>query len=65
LSVKPDRAKRAADLERIISEQVPIVPHFFDVQVDPHVAALEGPVARQTPDSAGPFLYVHEWKWRQ
>jgi len=59
-----DRTKHIAEMERIISEQVPIIPHFFDVQVNPHPAALQGPVARQTPDSGGPFLYAHKWEWR-
>ncbi len=60
----PDRVRRIADMERILSEQVPIIPHFFDVQVNPHVAALQGPVARQTPASGGPFLYAYRWEWR-
>jgi peptide/nickel transport system substrate-binding protein len=59
-----DRVQRIADMERRISAQAPIIPHFFDVQVNPHPAALVGPVARQTPASGGPFLYAYRWEWR-
>ncbi|MPZ15075.1 MAG: hypothetical protein GEU73_11735 [Chloroflexi bacterium] len=59
-----DRIKQIAVMERVISDQVPIIPHFFDPQVDPRVAALQGPVARQTPNSGGPFLYAYKWEWR-
>jgi peptide/nickel transport system substrate-binding protein len=58
------RVQRIAEMELRISEQVPIIPHFFDVQVNPHPASLEGPVARQTPASGGPFLYAYRWEWR-
>ncbi|HEY3115496.1 MAG TPA: ABC transporter substrate-binding protein [Chloroflexota bacterium] len=59
-----ERVKRIADMERVMTEQVPIIPHFFDVQVNPHPASLQGPVARYTPAGGGPFLYVSQWEWR-
>jgi ABC-type transport system substrate-binding protein len=59
-----DRVQHIAEMERVLSDQLPIIPHFFDVQVNPHPAALQGPVARQTPASGGPFLHVHQWAWR-
>jgi peptide/nickel transport system substrate-binding protein len=60
---RPDRIKQIAQMERIISEQVPAIPHFFNVYVVGHVNELKGPVARHTPLAGGSFLHVHTWEW--
>jgi hypothetical protein len=51
-------------MEALISQQVPVIPDFFGVYTTPHVTALQGPIARQTPDAGSPFLDVHKWTWR-
>jgi len=51
-------------MERILSEQVPAIPHFFNVYVVAHTSDLVGPVARHTPLSGGSFLHIQRWEWR-
>jgi hypothetical protein len=51
-------------MERILTEEVPVIPHFFGAETNAHVAALQGPSAREVPDSGGPFSFVHRWEWR-
>jgi len=51
-------------MERVITDEVPVIPHFFGAETNAHVGSLQGPVARQTPDTSGTFLYIHLWEWR-
>ncbi len=59
-----ERVKLVVEMERVLTHEVPLIPNFFGVYTTPYVAALEGPVARQTPDSGGPFLHVYKWELR-
>ena len=62
-----DRTKRIRHLalmDQILTEGVPVIPLFFSAETNAHVGALVGPVARQTPNSSGTFLYIHRWEWR-
>ncbi|HZT07913.1 MAG TPA: ABC transporter substrate-binding protein [Chloroflexota bacterium] len=59
-----ERNSLTAQLERIISEELPIIPNFFGVNVNAVVGPLQGPVTRQTPGSGGPMLYIYTWSWR-
>jgi len=59
-----ERAARIAELQRIQSEEVPVIPHFFNMQITPHVAALRGPVARVVPGAASEVFNIHLWTWR-
>jgi len=59
-----ERVRHLAQLEQILTEEVPVIPLFFSAETNAHVGALHGPVARQTPNSSGTFLYVHQWGWR-
>jgi peptide/nickel transport system substrate-binding protein len=61
---RSERIAQQAQLERIISEQVPAIPLFFNVYVVAHDGDLKGPVARHTPLAGGPFLHLHEWEWQ-
>ncbi len=61
---RPERIQRIAELARIFSEDVPAIPHFYQIQITPHVAALRGPVARVVPDAAPEVFNIHEWSWR-
>jgi hypothetical protein len=51
-------------MERVFSENVGAIPHFYGVSVTAHVAALTGPVRTANPDGGGGMLKVHEWEWR-
>ncbi len=59
-----DRVSAVAQMERVLTEEVPVIPHYFGAEVNAHVAGLQGPVARQAPTTSGAFLYVHAWEWR-
>jgi ABC-type transport system substrate-binding protein len=59
-----DRIQNLAQMERVMSEEVPVVFHYFGAEVNAHVGGLQGPVARPAPNTSGAFLYVHQWEWR-
>ncbi len=59
-----DRINAIAQMERVLTEEVPVIPHYFGAEVNAHVAGLQGPVARQAPTTSGAFLYVHTWEWK-
>lgn len=61
---RPERVRQVAQMERAINEDAAVVPLMFNVYVVPHVAALQGPVARHTPLSGDTFLHVQSWEWR-
>ena len=61
---RPERIQRIADLARILSEEVPVIPHFYQIQITPHVTALKGPMARVVPDAAPEVFNIYEWTWR-
>jgi len=58
------RVQQLAQMEKIFSEEVPGIPHFFSAIVNAHTSDIQGPVARQTPESGIGYLYVHKWTWR-
>jgi peptide/nickel transport system substrate-binding protein len=59
-----DRIAQIAQMEKLLTEEVPVIPHFFQAETNAFVANLQGPIARQVPDTSGTFLYVHTWEWR-
>jgi ABC-type transport system substrate-binding protein len=59
-----ERIRVIAQLERVLTEELPVIPHYFGAEANAHVAGLRGPVARETPSTSGTFLYVHQWEWR-
>jgi peptide/nickel transport system substrate-binding protein len=59
-----ERVQQVVQLERIFTDDVPAVPHFFTPAATAHVAALEGPVAAQTPDAGRGMHRMWDWKWR-
>jgi peptide/nickel transport system substrate-binding protein len=62
---RAERIKVLAQLERLMNQDAAVVPLMFNAYVVPHVAALQGPVARYTPLPDGrTFLYAHKWEWR-
>jgi peptide/nickel transport system substrate-binding protein len=61
---RTDRIRNAAELERIFTEELPSIPHWFSPNVTAHVATLKGPVARVMPETTAGTLRVHEWEWR-
>ena len=58
-----EQVKLVVQIERLLTEEVPLIANFFGVYTTPHLATLVGPVARHTPDAGGPFLHIHKWEW--
>jgi peptide/nickel transport system substrate-binding protein len=59
-----ERVRNLSQLERVLTEELPVIPHFFGAEANAHVASLSGPIARETPSTSGTFLYVHRWEWK-
>jgi peptide/nickel transport system substrate-binding protein len=59
-----DRIAAVAQIERLLTEEVPVIPHFFNAEVNAHPAILAGPISRHTPDTSGTFIGIHTWEWR-
>jgi peptide/nickel transport system substrate-binding protein len=59
-----ERVPLIAQLEKLFSEDVGAIPHFYSVVATGHVAALAGPIAPMTPDAGRGILNVHRWEWR-
>jgi len=59
-----ERIRHIAEIEQMFTQELPGIPHWFNPSVTAHVAALKGPVSRQTPDAPQGILRVHEWEWR-
>lgn len=62
--VRSERIRYIAQMERVFTEDLPGIPHFFAAVVPAHVGELQGPVARQTPEAGFGFLKAHTWEWR-
>jgi peptide/nickel transport system substrate-binding protein len=55
-----ERITQLAQMEHILSDQLPMIPHYYTPIVTAHVAALTGPTARTSRDAVE---VVHLWKW--
>ncbi len=64
-SLQPsDRVRAIAELNRILTEELPWIPYWYQPIVTAHVAAVQGPVARQTPDAPSAIHRIHQWTWK-
>lgn len=61
---RAERTQQVVDMARIYSEQLPKLPHYFNVRVTAHVAALKGPLLSTTPDAGSESWNAHQWEWR-
>jgi peptide/nickel transport system substrate-binding protein len=59
---RAERNRRVAGLLRVISEELPAYPLFYNPMVTAHVAGLRGPVMSVSARAAG--WNVHEWEWQ-
>jgi ABC-type oligopeptide transport system substrate-binding subunit len=62
---RSERVRQIVELERMLSEQVPFIPHYFTPQVMPHIASLKGPVAREVPEAGPESWNIWQWEWQQ
>jgi peptide/nickel transport system substrate-binding protein len=58
------RNQLVAQMERVLTAELPLVPHFFGVIVNAHVGQLEGPLERTTPEASVGYFNVHQWRWK-
>jgi peptide/nickel transport system substrate-binding protein len=59
-----DKARGIAQLNRILTEELPWIPYWYQPLVTAHVASLQGPLARHTPDAPSGIHKIHEWSWK-
>ena len=57
-----ERHRLMAEMARLLNEELPVMPMYFNFEVVAHLAGLHGPhVAAPTSTEHG---NVHEWEWR-
>jgi peptide/nickel transport system substrate-binding protein len=60
---RSERIQQLAQMEKIFTEELPAIPHYYTPVVAAHAAALKGPVTRATRDCVEP-VHIHLWEWR-
>jgi len=60
----PERVRYIAEMNRILTEELPWIPYWFQPIVTAHVSSVKGPIARQTPDSPSGILRIWDWTWK-
>jgi hypothetical protein len=50
-------------MERILSEDVGLIPVMLDIVTNVAAASLQGPIQRTTPDAGSGILKVWTWEW--
>jgi peptide/nickel transport system substrate-binding protein len=58
---RSERNALAVQMMKLVSEQAPTIPLFYNFMVTPHVADLAGPTDAVSAATAG--WNVHEWRW--
>jgi ABC-type transport system substrate-binding protein len=59
-----DRVRYVSQMERIITEDLPILPNYFEASVTAALSSVEGPTPRQNPDAGPQLATLHRWSWR-
>ena len=49
---------------RVVSEDLPLLPIYFNVRVTAYEADLRGPLLGTTPTSGSDSWNVYQWEWR-
>jgi ABC-type transport system substrate-binding protein len=60
---RSDRIQQLVQMEKTLSEDVPVIPQHYTPSIVAHVTGLRGPVARTTRDAVQ-IVHVHEWYWQ-
>jgi len=60
---RPERHQRLAQMMKLVSEEAPILPLYYNLEFFAHVANLGGPQITVSSDSA--TWNIHEWHWTQ
>src|SRR5581483_253381 len=60
----PDRIHDVAEMNRILTQELPWIPYWYQPIITAHVASLKGPIARETPDAPNGMMRIYEWSWQ-
>jgi peptide/nickel transport system substrate-binding protein len=60
---RSERIGQIAQMEKIFTEELPAIPHYYTPVVAAHGGALSGPVARTTRDCVE-LVHIYRWEWR-
>lgn len=58
-----ERTDALIQMLRIVNDELPVLPLYFDLTVIAHVAALAGPGGPRGPESTQ-YWNLHEWRWK-
>ncbi|HEY3115681.1 MAG TPA: ABC transporter substrate-binding protein [Chloroflexota bacterium] len=56
--------KLQGEMARVVSEDLPLLPIYFNVRVTAYGADLQGPLLGTTPTSGSDSWNVYQWEWR-
>jgi peptide/nickel transport system substrate-binding protein len=59
-----ERVRMIGELNRILTDELPWIPYWYQPIVTAHVVAVQGPIARQTPDSPSGIHHIAQWTWK-
>jgi ABC-type transport system substrate-binding protein len=60
---RSEQIQQLAQMERILSEEVPQIPMYYTPLITPYAASLVGPVLRNAR-VADNLTHLHAWYWR-
>lgn len=60
---RSEQIQQLAQMERILSEELPHIPMYYTPLITPYAASLVGPVLRNSRN-ADNMVHLHEWYWR-
>jgi ABC-type oligopeptide transport system substrate-binding subunit len=60
---RTERVPHVATMEKVITEQLPIIANYFEATVTAAVSNLDGPLPRQT-ESGAEFSRLYLWQWK-
>ncbi len=60
-----DRIRDVAEMHRLLTSQLPVIPYWLRPVITAHVRELKGPVARQTADVQYSVLGIWGWEWQR
>lgn len=61
---RPERVRQIVEMERVLSQDVGTLPHYYTPVVTTHVGNLAGPTLRKTPESGRGIRAVWTWHWK-
>lgn len=61
---RSEQTRLIGEMARVFSEELPLLPIYFNVRVTAFVAGLQGPLLGMTPDAGSDAWNVYLWEWR-